>query len=178
MVSPPVVLPQIVSVGFVCDLLLSTSHNGFPVVAHRSDSSQDPLLVGMILRSHLLTLLKARTFYTQMDTPDGPILDLASDANVPHVLDFAPSLSSKSDALVQDLNSVGLRPGDRDAFLDLRPWMNRAPFRALSSTPAHRVYRLFRSMGLRHLCVVNDSNDCLGIITRKDVRTDFRVDLS
>ncbi|KNC49172.1 chloride channel 7 [Thecamonas trahens ATCC 50062] len=193
MVTPLVTLPHLVTVGAVYDVLVSTSHNGFPVVAHRasapapqqllappsSPSSSDPRLVGIILRSHLLSLLRHRTFYHELDGPDGsPVLDLAQDASIPHVLDFAPSLSSTSDALATDLAGVALRPGDRDAFIDLRPFLNKAPFRVLLETPVPRVYRTFRSMGLRHLCVVDENNTPHGIITRKDIRTDFTVDLN
>lgn len=32
-----------------------------------------------------------------------------------------------------------------------------------------RTYRLFRTLGLRHLCVVNHHNQVVGIITRKDL---------
>lgn len=40
------------------------------------------------------------------------------------------------------------------------------------------MFRLFRAMGLRHLVVVNTLNEVAGIITRKEIRTDFSVDLS
>jgi chloride channel 7 len=32
-----------------------------------------------------------------------------------------------------------------------------------------RTYRLFRTLGLRFLCVVNHNNQVVGIITRKDL---------
>lgn len=33
----------------------------------------------------------------------------------------------------------------------------------------HRTYIIFRSLGLRHLVVVDDKNQVAGIITRKDL---------
>jgi chloride channel 7 len=33
----------------------------------------------------------------------------------------------------------------------------------------HRAYSLFTSMGLRHLVVVDDSNNVTGIITRENI---------
>ena len=32
-----------------------------------------------------------------------------------------------------------------------------------------RTYRLFRTLGLRFLCVINHKNQLVGIITRKDL---------
>lgn len=36
-------------------------------------------------------------------------------------------------------------------------------------TKQNRTYRLFRTMGLRHLCVLNSHNQATGIITRVDL---------
>ena len=32
-------------------------------------------------------------------------------------------------------------------------------------------------MGIRHLVVINESNEPIGMITRKELRTDFKQDL-
>ena len=39
----------------------------------------------------------------------------------------------------------------------------------LEKTPAHKVHRLFRSMGLRHLVVTSELNEVRGVITRADL---------
>ncbi len=54
-------------------------------------------------------------------------------------------------------------------FVDLRPYMNATPFTVHVHAPLDRAYRLFRGHGLRHLVVVNDSGDAVGIITRSDL---------
>lgn len=33
----------------------------------------------------------------------------------------------------------------------------------------YRIHKLFRALGLRHLTVVNDQNEVVGMITRKDL---------
>lgn len=54
-------------------------------------------------------------------------------------------------------------------YMDLRPYMNRAPLTVRRECCAARAYELFVSLGLRHLCVVNEHNEVAGIITRKDL---------
>lgn len=59
--------------------------------------------------------------------------------------------------------------GEAGAFLNLAPVMNRAPLSVRRFTPAARVHRLFLSLSLRHLCVIDRSNAAVGIITRQDL---------
>merc|ERR1712157_70651 len=47
--------------------------------------------------------------------------------------------------------------------------MNATPLFIREQTPLTRVYRLFRSLGLRHLIVVNDKCQLTGIVSRKDL---------
>lgn len=54
-------------------------------------------------------------------------------------------------------------------YMDLRPYMNRAPLTVRQECSAARAYELFTALGLRHLCVVNDHNEVTGIVTRKDL---------
>ena len=57
------------------------------------------------------------------------------------------------------------------------PFMNPAPFSVMDVTPLTRVFRLYRAMGIRHLPVTNIENEVVGILTRKELRTDFSHDL-
>ena len=43
-------------------------------------------------------------------------------------------------------------------YMDLTPYMNPAPFSVHINSPLARVFRLFRTMGLRHLVVVDLEN--------------------
>ena len=55
--------------------------------------------------------------------------------------------------------------------------MNVAPVTVSPLCPIARCYTLFRGMGIRHLPVVDDNNRVVGIITRKELMTDFAQDL-
>ena len=60
------------------------------------------------------------------------------------------------------------------ARLELARVMNPSPFTVDPLCPLPRVWRLFRSMGLRHLVVLDGDHCVAGIITRADL---LRVDL-
>lgn len=97
-----------------------------------------------------------------------------------------------------NLDDLSIDESHLDKIIDLRPFMNPAPYTvraALQSTqtrpidphpgaqvgehwPLTRVYRLYRSLGLRHLPVINMHNQLVGILSRKELQTDFRQDLS
>ena len=52
--------------------------------------------------------------------------------------------------------------------IDLLPHCDRAPFTVHELLPLYMVTRLFTSMGLRHLCVLDGRSRVAGVITRKD----------
>ena len=54
-------------------------------------------------------------------------------------------------------------------FIDLRPYSDPSPLTVHIHAPVARAFRLFRKLGLRHLLVINDSHDVVGIITRADL---------
>jgi hypothetical protein len=47
--------------------------------------------------------------------------------------------------------------------------MDSAPYSINESSSVKRCYRLFRTMGLRHLTVVDGDHRVTGIVTRKDI---------
>ncbi|PRD28155.1 UNVERIFIED_CONTAM: clcA [Trichonephila clavipes] len=49
------------------------------------------------------------------------------------------------------------------------PYANKSAVHVQEDFSLHRAYIIFRSLGLRHLVVVNEKNDVVGIITRKDL---------
>jgi len=54
--------------------------------------------------------------------------------------------------------------------LDLGPVMVRSPYVVYADCPLSRAYRLFVTMGLRHLVVVShEDNSVAGVVTRADL---------
>ena len=116
------------------------------------------VLRGLILRKQLLILLQAQAWHTsrRLFNPLDMRQRLAS-LDMKH----QPQLIAE---IERDLTIA-----DANAKLDLRPYMNRSPFSVHYDFHSVFCFRLFRSMGLRHLPVVNDANEVVGIITRKDI---------
>lgn len=56
--------------------------------------------------------------------------------------------------------------GDLRRWVDLRPYLNAAPFTVREHAPLDRAFRLFRQQGLRHLVVLGAGGDVAGVITR------------
>ena len=62
-----------------------------------------------------------------------------------------------------------------DMEVDLTLYMNTSAFIVPDGFSVERCYLLFRTMGLRHLVVVDKSNHVKGILTRKDL-LGFKLD--
>jgi len=64
---------------------------------------------------------------------------------------------------------ITLDANDEAMWVDLRPYLTPEPPIALKSMSVSRIFRMFRSLGVRHLCVVEDRPHLVGIISRKDI---------
>lgn len=53
--------------------------------------------------------------------------------------------------------------------LDLRPYINTSAVSIQSTFSVYRTYILFRTLGLRHLTVVDELNRVVGLVTRKEM---------
>jgi hypothetical protein len=81
------------------------------------------------------------------------------------------ALNKRADAgeMIVEQALLRLDAADLDLWLDIGEAMNKAAYHVLADTPAHKVHRLFRTMGLRHLVVTDELNEVHGIITRADL---------
>ena len=117
------------------------------------------VLRGLILRKQLLLLLQHQAWNSSRC--------IFSPLEYRHRMAL---LDMKTQRGVLEEVERGLTIAERQsARLDLRPYMNRSPFSVHYDFHSVFCFRLFRSMGLRHLPVVNDANEVVGIITRKDI---------
>ncbi|KAL8597699.1 hypothetical protein ACOMHN_012666 [Nucella lapillus] len=60
-----------------------------------------------------------------------------------------------------------------DAIVDISEYCNRCPYTVYPESPVPQVFSLFRSMGLRHLPVVDHEGKLQGIITRHNLTHEY-----
>ncbi|XP_020878401.1 chloride channel protein CLC-d isoform X2 [Arabidopsis lyrata subsp. lyrata] len=152
-------LPRVIRVGDVASILGSNKHNGFPVIDHTR--SGETLVIGLVLRSHLLVLLQSKVDFQHSPLPCDP-----SARHIRHSFsEFAKPVSSKG-LCIEDIH---LTSDDLEMYIDLAPFLNPSPYVVPEDMSLTKVYNLFRQLGLRHLFVVPRPSRVIGLITRKDL---------
>ncbi|XP_069726213.1 H(+)/Cl(-) exchange transporter 7 [Phaenicophaeus curvirostris] len=158
MSAPVTCLRRIERVGTVVDILSDTSsnHNGFPVVESSPDATQVAGLRGLILRSQLIVLLKHKVFVER--------------ANL-SLVQRRLKLKDFRDAYPRfpPIQSIHVSQDERECMIDLSEFMNPSPYTVPQEASLPRVFKLFRALGLRHLVVVDNRNEVVGMVTRKDL---------
>ncbi|CAG0908882.1 unnamed protein product [Cyprideis torosa] len=114
---------------------------------------------GLILRSQLITLLKERAFNERPEFLSHAITRDTFRADYPRY---------------PDIRDVEFLSDELEYTMDLRPFMGPAPYTVYYCASLPRIFKLFRGLGLRHLVVINDAQEVVGIVTRKDLAR-FRV---
>ena len=172
MTTPCVAMHEVESVATVIELLKTTTHNGFAVLAN---DGEHPFR-GMVSRNYLIRLLERRAFCDGLASAEATRKRPLEERGLLPLSDFASTLQSKNMSLdpVLALEEERLPAA---TVLDVRAYMNPATITVSPKCPISRCYTLFRGMGIRHLPVVDDSNKPLGMITRKELMTDFAQDL-
>lgn len=158
--GPLVTFSGVEKVETVLHALQSTGHNGFPVI-DGPPSSDSPELCGLVLRSHLLVLLKAKYFSEDRRLSGRDILKKFSP------FDFAKPGTGKG----LKLEDISLTEEEMEMYVDLHPITNASPYTVLETMSLAKAQILFRQLGLRHMCVVPKSQGrppIVGILTRHD----------
>ncbi|KAG0464018.1 hypothetical protein HPP92_020087 [Vanilla planifolia] len=147
-------------VGNIVHVLKATGHNGFPVIDGTPISST-PYLFGIILRSHLLVLLRKRNF---LPTCALTSIDLSKEYSSD---DFVKYGYVKPDCI----EDIELTEEEMEMFIDLHPFTNTSPYTVVETMSLAKALILFREVGLRHLLIIPKHNrkcPLVGILTRHD----------
>ncbi|KAK3419403.1 hypothetical protein EUGRSUZ_H05062 [Eucalyptus grandis] len=158
--GPIVMFSGIEKVGTILHALRTTGHNGFPVI-DEPPFSESAELCGIVLRSHLLVLLKGKNFSRERVISGEEILQKYA------AFDFAKPGSGKGIKL-EDLD---IDDEEMDLYIDLHPVTNASPYTVVETMSLAKAAILFRQLGLRHMCVVPKSQGrppIVGILTRHD----------
>ncbi|XP_021673911.2 putative chloride channel-like protein CLC-g isoform X2 [Hevea brasiliensis] len=147
-------------VGNIVHVLQTTTHNGFPVIDD-SPLSESPVLYGLILRAHLIELLKKKVFSS---TP----VPIGADAfNQFSASDFSKKGSGNGDKI----EDIEITEEEMEMYLDLHPFTNASPYTVVETMSLAKARVLFRELGLRHLLVIpkiSSRSPVVGILTRHD----------
>ncbi|RWR84712.1 chloride channel protein CLC-c-like protein [Cinnamomum micranthum f. kanehirae] len=167
--GPLVSFSGVEKVGNIVLALKITGHNGFPVI-DEPPFSDNAELCGLVLRSHLLVLLKGRSF-TKERVETGT--DIFQRFNA---FDFAKAGSGKG----LKLEDLEISREEMDMYVDLHPITNTSPYTVVETMSLAKAAVLFRQLGLRHLCVVPKTPvrpPIVGILTRHDFMPEHILDL-
>ncbi|XP_067409978.1 chloride channel protein C-like [Emydura macquarii macquarii] len=151
------------NVASLAQLLASTSHGGFPVV-YKPKPDQADVFLGTITRLELCMLLEHELIFETETNHDSlsycPLL-LYQKITVEKLPD-PPQMTVL-------LNRYSTDPRYQQLFINLEPYINKSAVSVQAHFSLQRTYIIFRTLGLRHLTVVDLQNRVVGIITRKDL---------
>ncbi|KAL0922287.1 hypothetical protein M5K25_006260 [Dendrobium thyrsiflorum] len=152
-------------VGNIVHILKTTGHNGFPVI-DKPPFSESPVLYGLILRMHLVVLLKKRCFLSsQINTSE----QFSAD-------DFVKRSSGRRDSI----DDILLTAEEMEMFVDLHPFTNTSPYTVVETMSLAKAHLLFHQLSLRHLLVIpmlNSRMPVVGILTRHDFMAEHVLQL-
>jgi CBS domain-containing protein len=145
--GPLVWFSVIERVGTILEVLHTTKHNAFPVVD--DGKNERPVFCGLVLRSHLLVLLKKKQF-----------LERREQGGLQHDGTFSPAEFAKpGSGKGAKIHDIDLDIAEEEMFLDLHPVTNTSPYTVVETMSLAKAYTLFRQLGLRHLCVMPKSSE-------------------
>ncbi|TQD96024.1 hypothetical protein C1H46_018366 [Malus baccata] len=156
-------------VGNILHALKTTAHNGFPVIDEPPFSNSADLC-GLVLRSHLLVLLKRKNFTKQRVLIGSDVTSRFS------AYDFGKAGLGKGTKL-EDLD---IQEEEMEMYLDLHPITNTSPYTVVETMSLAKAAIFFRALGLRHLLVVPKTPGrppIVGILTRHDFMPEHILEL-
>ncbi|KAM9200256.1 chloride channel protein C-like [Mergus octosetaceus] len=151
------------NIASLAQLLASTSHGGFPVVC-RPKPDHAEVFQGTIKRLELCMLLENEHIFE----PETNYESFSSSHPLSYekiTVEKLPNLSR----LTMLLNRYTTDPRYQQLFINLEPYINKSAMSVQAHFSLQRTYIIFRTLGLRHLTVVDPQNRVVGVITRKDL---------
>ncbi|KAF3790176.1 Chloride channel protein [Nymphaea thermarum] len=158
--APLITFSGVERVSEVVHALRFSGHNAFPVV-NEPPFSEAPELCGLVLRSHLLVLLKARLFKRDRVVSRNEISRKIG------AFGFAKPGSGKG----LRIEDIDISDEEMEMYVDLHPVTNTSPYTVVETMSLAKAVVLFRQLGLRHLCVIPKTParpPIVGILTRHD----------
>ncbi|XKL65169.1 hypothetical protein PGB90_005255 [Kerria lacca] len=160
---PVVTFKKRENVGRIVDVLMKETYNGFPIVDVKDIELEEEELEpkprghlrGFILRHQLIILLKNKVFNEIPSIWESDQISL--------------EMFRQQYPRYPNINDVNITEEERNFTMDLSAFMNPSPYTIPHKASLPRIFKLLRALGLRHLVVVNDNNEVVGIITRKDL---------
>jgi chloride channel 7 len=163
---PMVTLQPILMVKDLTEVLARCNHGGFPVTLDSpTHSCPEFRLQGLITRDRILKMLEHRIGFVTHGENHCPL----------------PTSHCECVELLKKLGTTPFKPLPLEdlrskladctsLMVDLRPFMQKHPFIIHNNMYLSRAYKLFRTMGLRHLFVTAEHHPkVVGCLTRKDV---------
>ena len=148
------------------DVLTNTTHGAFPVSETPPRSPGEPIeMLGTITRGALLKILTNRVGFRDARDPSGP--PCGNPAERDELLEKLKQIPFKALPIEEVVTTLSRE--DMNLVIDLAPLMQRHPFIVHADARLGRAYRLFRTMGLRHMYVTTSKPQIVGVVTRKDL---------
>merc|ERR1711957_334107 len=156
-------LNKVETVKDLLKILESCSHNGFPVINPKNHK-----FLGTMQREMLHRIMYYGHGCDIYQSPNVPV------QQPPPMVAYEKSVFSKKAMRLKQFPTLDkikaqLSAEDWHKLIDLKPYLNRGCFTVQERASLSRVYTFFRTMGLRHLPVLNGNGHLTGIITRKDL---------
>ncbi|KAL6533479.1 hypothetical protein OROMI_027591 [Orobanche minor] len=155
-------LTGIEKVGRIVEVLRNTTHNGFPVVDSRVGGANE--LHGLVLRAHLILVLKKKWFLRERrNTDDWEVREKFTSIEL-----------AERGATIEE---VIVTKDELEMYVDLHPLTNTTPYTVVETMSVAKAMVLFRQVGLRHMLIlpkyqVAGVSPVVGILTRQDLIAD------
>ena len=170
-----ITLPSVIDLASLLEILNNPEnhHQAFPVIDMRNKSvkwladhgwdQKEGNYIGMMLRWHIYIMLNRRCF---------------SDLNDPTFKQYKPRVLKRSDLTDRSWKNkktifaaeFGLPESELSLrYIDFTSYMSLSPTAVHRNTPVLQLYNIFKGIGLRHLIVIGNKRQIVGIITTHEL---------